>query len=173
MEDYDESVLATHLRMQVEAHMSAMHEESIKVFQPGIEAAWSTTTQLREAAKLVVQEAWQQTMMPREDERSTGEKDTGSSLDNSTIHWKPPDDGLVLLELFGGIGSGLAAVLQAGIKIQRYVYVDNDDAARQVAKHHSRGLRARFPKLLDNLALLSAFSSLAQDVSLISEKDLH
>jgi hypothetical protein len=38
------------------------------------------------------------------------------------------------LELFGSIGSGLAAVLQVGIKVQRYVYTDIDDAARQVAK---------------------------------------
>jgi hypothetical protein len=43
------------------------------------------------------------------------------NLENSTIHWKLPDNGIVLLELFGGIGTGLAAVLQAGIKVQRYV----------------------------------------------------
>jgi hypothetical protein len=75
-------------------------------------------------------------------------EDHGPPLDNSTIHWKPPDDGIVLLELFGGIGTGLAAVLQARIKVQRYVYVDTDEAARQVAKHHSQGLCVRFPELL-------------------------
>jgi hypothetical protein len=84
-------------------------------------------------------------------------------LDNSTIHWKPPDDGIVLLELFGSIGTNLTTVLQAGIKVKRYVYVDIDDAARQVAKHHSRGLRVRFPELLTTTALLSAFSSLTDD----------
>jgi hypothetical protein len=62
-------------------------------------------------------------------------------VDNSTIHWKPPDDGIVLLELFGGIDTSLAAILQVGIKVKRYVYVDIDDAAQQVAKHHSQGLR--------------------------------
>jgi hypothetical protein len=77
------------------------------------------------------------------------------------------------LELFGGIGTGLAAVLQAGIKVQRYVYVDTDEAARQVAKHHSRGLCVRFPELLTTTAILSSFSSLPGDISLISEKDLH
>jgi hypothetical protein len=79
----------------------------------------------------------------------------------------------VLLELFGGIGTSLAAVLQAGIKVQRYVYVDTDEATRQVAKYHSRRLRVRFPKLLTTTAILSAFSSLTGDISLISEKDLH
>jgi hypothetical protein len=62
-------------------------------------------------------------------------------VDNSTIHWKPPDDGIVLLELFGGIDTSLAAILQVGIKVKRYVYIDIDDAAQQVAKHHSQGLR--------------------------------
>jgi hypothetical protein len=94
-------------------------------------------------------------------------------LDNSTIHWKPPNDGIVLLELFGGIGTSLAAVLQAGIKVQRYIYVDIDDAAQQVDNHHSQGLRVRFPELLTTTALLSTFSLLTDDISLISEKDLH
>jgi hypothetical protein len=107
---------------------------------------WSTTTQLREAAELIVQEAWQEFLLPREEAGSDGQKDHDPPLDNSTIHWEPPDDGIVLLELFGGIGTSLAAVLQAGIKVKRYVYVDIYDAARQVAKHHSRGLRVRFPE---------------------------
>jgi hypothetical protein len=147
--------------------------ESIKVHQPGIEAMWSTTTQLREAVELVVQEAWQESLLPREEEGSDGTEDHGPPLDNSTIHWKPPEDGIVLLELFGGIGTGLAAVLQAGIKVQRYLYVDTDEVARQVAKHHSRGLCVQFPELLTTTAILSSFSSLTGDISLISEKDLH
>jgi hypothetical protein len=133
MEIFDENAFATHLHMQVDAHVSAKNLESIKVHQPGVEAAWSTTAQLYEAAKLVVQEAWQESLFPREEMGSDGQEDHSSPLDNSTIHWKPPDDGIVLLELFGGIGTGLAAVMQAGIKVKRYVYVDIDDAARQVA----------------------------------------
>jgi hypothetical protein len=173
METFDENAFATHLHMQVDAHVSAQNLESIKVHQPGIEAAWSTTGQLHKAAELVVQEAWQEFLLPREEEGSDGTEDHGPPLDNSTIHWKPLDDGIVLLELFGSIGTDLIAILQAGIKVQRYVYVDTDEAARQVAKHHSRGLRVRFPKLLTTTAILSAFSSLIVDISLISEKDLH
>jgi hypothetical protein len=44
METFDENAFATHLYMQVDAHVSAQNLESIKVHQPGIEAAWSTTT---------------------------------------------------------------------------------------------------------------------------------
>jgi hypothetical protein len=85
---------------------------------------------LYKAAELVVQEAWQESLLPREEVGSDGQEDHGPPLDNSTIHWKPLDDEIVLLELFGGIGTSLAAVLQAGIKVQRYVYIDIDDAAR-------------------------------------------
>jgi hypothetical protein len=57
METFDENAFATHLHMQVDAHVSAQNLESIKVHQPGIEAAWNTTAKLREATELVVQEA--------------------------------------------------------------------------------------------------------------------
>jgi hypothetical protein len=173
METFDENAFVTHLHIQVDAHVRAQNLESIKVHQPWIEAAWSTTTQLCEAVELVVQEAWQESLLPQEEEGSDGTEDHGPPLDNSTIHWKSPDDGIVLLELFGGIGTGLATVLQAGIKVQRYIYVDTDEAARQVAKHHSRGLCVWFPELLTTAAILSTFSSLIGDISLISEQDLH
>jgi hypothetical protein len=114
--------------------MTARDSESIKVYQPGIEAAWSTTSQLREVVELVIQEMWQASLLPRVEEEVNGKINLGLPLDNSTIHWRPPEDGIVLLELFGGIGSGLVAVLQAGLKVKHYIYVDVDEAARQVAK---------------------------------------
>jgi hypothetical protein len=43
METFDENAFATHLYMQVDAHVNAQNLESIKVHQPGVEAAWSTT----------------------------------------------------------------------------------------------------------------------------------
>jgi hypothetical protein len=86
METFDENAFTTHLYMEVDAHVSAKNLESIKVYQPGVEAAWSTTPQWREAAELVVQEAWQESLLPREEEGSDGTKDHGPPLDNSTIH---------------------------------------------------------------------------------------
>jgi hypothetical protein len=100
------------------------------VYVPGVEAAWNTTTQLREAAELVIQESWQESLLLRVEEEVNGGVDLGPLLDSSTIHWKPPEDGIVLLELFGGIGSGLVAVLQVGLKVKRYIYVDVDEVAR-------------------------------------------
>jgi site-specific DNA-cytosine methylase len=99
--------------------------------------------------------------------------DIGPPLDNSTIHWKPPEEGIVLFELFGGIGSGLAAVLQAGIKVKHYIYVDVDDATRQVAKQHARRLKTQFLDLLACMAIISSFSTLVGDIALLSEKNIH
>ena len=98
--------------------------------------------------------------------------DHGLPLDNSTIYYKPLDDRIVLLELFGGISSGLAAVLQERIKVQHYVYIDIDDAARQMAKQHTWRLKTQFLELLATSAIISFFSTLFGDVFLLSEKDI-
>jgi hypothetical protein len=58
--------------MQVDAHVSVKNLESINVHQPGVEAAWSTSIQLCEAAELVVLEAWQVSLLPREEAGSDG-----------------------------------------------------------------------------------------------------
>ena len=42
------------------------------------------------------------------------------------ILWRPPDKGITLMEVFGGIGTRLAAVLEVGLTVRRYVYVDNN-----------------------------------------------
>jgi hypothetical protein len=51
-EDFDGNAFATHV--EGEDPVIARGSESIKVYQPGVEAAWSTTSQLREAAELVI-----------------------------------------------------------------------------------------------------------------------
>jgi hypothetical protein len=170
-EDFDSNAFATHV--QGEDSVPARGSESIKVYQPGVEAAWSTTSQLREAAELVIQEAWQESLLPRMEEEVNGEVDLRPPLDSSTIHWRPPEDGIVLLELFGGIGNGLVAVLQAGLKVKRYIYVDVDETARQVAKQHSRRLRTQFPELLATSASKTSFSTFVGDIALVSAEDIH
>jgi hypothetical protein len=127
-EDFDGNAFAIH--MQGGDLMTARGSESIKVYQSIVEAAWSTTSQLCETAELVIHEAWQESLLPRVEEEINREVDLGPPLESSTIHWRPPKDGIVLLELFGGIGSGLVAVLQAGLKVKCYIYVEVDEAAR-------------------------------------------
>jgi hypothetical protein len=170
-EDFDGNAFATHV--EGEAPVTVRGSESIKVYQPGVEAAWSTTSQLHEVAELVIQEAWQESFLPQVEEEVNGKVDLGPPLDSSTIHWRPPEDGIVLLELFGRIGSGLVTVLQAGLKVKRYIYVDMDEAARQVAKQYSRRLRTQFPELLATSTIKTSFSTLAEDIALVSAEDIH
>jgi hypothetical protein len=47
------------------------------------------------------------------------------------VTWTPPKEGITLLELFGGIGTVLEALLQSGMVVRRYFYVNIDPIARQ------------------------------------------
>ncbi len=62
------------------------------------------------------------------------------------ITWTPPKEGITLLELFGGIGTGLEALLQLGMVVRRYFYVDIDPIARQVVASRLRKFTTRFPQ---------------------------
>ena len=72
--------------MEGEDRVTAQGLKSIKVYQLGVEAAWSTTSQLHEAAELVIQEAWQDSLLPRVEEEINRRVDLGPLLDSSTIH---------------------------------------------------------------------------------------
>jgi len=41
--------------------------------------------------------------------------------------------GYVVLELFGGVGTGAMAMIQAGIRICRYIHIDPEDAGFEAA----------------------------------------
>ena len=56
------------------------------------------------------------------------------------MHQNP--EGIVLVELLAGLSTGLAAVLEAGLLVHTYVYVDNNNMASKAAKHHIKQLRA-------------------------------
>jgi hypothetical protein len=62
------------------------------------------------------------------------------------ITWTPPKEGITLLELFGGISTGLEALLQPWMVVGRYFYVDIDPIARQVAASRMMELTSRFPQ---------------------------
>ncbi len=61
------------------------------------------------------------------------------------ITWMPPKEGITLLELFGGIGTCLEALLQLGMMVWRYFYTDINPIARQMGTLRMMELIARFP----------------------------
>lgn len=90
----------------------------------------------------------------------------------TTTYFTAAEAGIVLLELFGGIGAGLEMVLRNGTPVHTYIYVENDPAARAVAQHRIQQLRAQFPHLLPATAVARSFELLPQDVRQISSAAL-
>jgi hypothetical protein len=58
-----------------------------------------------------------------------------------------------VLDLFGGINIGLATVLQAGISVRKYFYVEKNEIARRVSSCHLALLMRRYLELLPRLAI--------------------
>ncbi|CAI7864592.1 unnamed protein product [Closterium sp. NIES-54] len=59
--------------------------------------------------------------------------------------WQQP---IRLVELFGGIGAGYAAVVRSGIAVQKWVYVEQASVVKKMAEHHTWKLQAEFSELL-------------------------
>ena len=72
-------------------------------------------------------------------------------------------EGVVVVELCGGICTGLEALLLAGVRVAAYMYCDIDVQAREVAAFRLQNLCARFPDLLPPTAIADAFC-IPQDV---------
>ncbi len=57
-------------------------------------------------------------------------------LDNTPIVWEYPSEGICVLDLFSGINTSLAIVLQIGIPVRRYLYMEMDETKRWVSSCH-------------------------------------
>jgi hypothetical protein len=88
------------------------------------------------------------------------------------VTWTPPKEGITLLELFGGIGTCLKALLQLGMVVQRYFYVDIDPIGRQVVASRMIELTTRFPQHFATTAWKASFTFLPFDIQLIRKKHM-
>jgi transposase InsO family protein len=83
------------------------------------------------------------------------------------------EEGVVLLELFGGVCAGLEMALRNGVTVRRYLYVDVDPKVRRVAAHRMRALSDTYPALFGPEAYQHAFTAFpAQDVWAIDSTQL-
>jgi hypothetical protein len=92
-------------------------------------------------ADRLVSQAWREAFVPVEEEevprRTPVSSHVGlSPLDTTPIAWEYPFEGICVLDLFSGIGTGLATVLQVGISIRKYFYVKSDEIAKRVSLYH-------------------------------------
>jgi hypothetical protein len=83
------------------------------------------------------------------------------------ITWTLPKEGFTLLELFGGIGIGLKALLQLGMVVRRYFYVNIDPLVRQVAASRMMELTAKFPQQFVTTTWKANFTFLPSNIQLI------
>ncbi|CAI7756882.1 unnamed protein product [Closterium sp. NIES-53] len=75
--------------------------------------------------------------------------------------WQQP---ICLLELFGGIGAGLSAVVRSGMAVRRWIYVEKEPVVRRMAEHHAWKLQAEFPELLSGKVVQEAMGGTLHDV---------
>lgn len=40
------------------------------------------------------------------------------------------------MELFAGIGTGLTTILEAGLKVKKYIHIDNGIISRRASQYH-------------------------------------
>jgi hypothetical protein len=88
------------------------------------------------------------------------------------ITWTPPKEGITLVELFGGIGTGFKALLQLGMVVHMYFYLDIDPIARQVAASRMMELTTRFPQQFATTTWKASFTFLPSDIQLIQKKHM-
>ncbi len=95
-----------------------------------------------------------------------------SPLDITPITWEYPSEGICMLDLFGGISTGLVTVLQAGIPVRKYFYVERNEVARRVSLRHLALLMRRYLKLLSRSAIRGYQRALPLDIALLGAQDL-
>ena len=81
-------------------------------------------------------------------------------------------EGIVLVELFGGLCAGLHMCLANQVKIKSYLYCDIDPAARKVAGMTVSKALGQYPDLLPFSATVHTFTALPQDVKQITTDTL-
>jgi len=93
-------------------------------------------------------------------------------LDTTPIAWEYPSEGICVLDLFGGIDTGLVAVLQASIMVRKYFYVERDETAKKVSSRHLALLMRRYPELLSRSAIPGYQQALPLNITLLGAQDL-
>ncbi len=95
-----------------------------------------------------------------------------SPLDTTPIAWEYPSEGICVLDLFGGISTGLATVFQVGISVRKYLYVERNETGKRVSSCHLALLMRRYPELLPRLAIRGYQRALPLDIALLGAQDL-
>ena len=70
-------------------------------------------------------------------------------LSRTKVPFPSVEDGLVVMDLFSGVGTTLLSLLRTGTKALRYFSVKTSLVTRQVQRASWEGLMAKYPLLCD------------------------
>ncbi len=76
------------------------------------------------------------------------------------------------MQLSSGIGTGLEALLQLGMVVRRYFYIDIDLITKQMAPSKMTKLTARFPQQFSTIAWKANFTFLLSNIQLVQKKHM-
>ena len=79
------------------------------------------------------------------------------------------DNGVSILELFGGLSAGVEALLRQGVSVHKYIYCDTSVSARAISRHRLEFLTCKYPFQFPHSAWAGAFSTLPPDVYAVAE----
>jgi hypothetical protein len=133
---------------------------------------WRSNGVLRQDANCLVSQAWREAFVPMEEEEVPRQTPISgpielSPLDITPIAWEYPSKGICVLDLFGGISTGLATVLHAGILVRKYLYMEKDETTRRVSSHHLTLLMRRYLELLSRSAIQGYQQALPSNIALL------
>ncbi len=133
---------------------------------------WCSSGVLWQDADYLVTQAWHEAFVPVEEEevpqRTPISGHVGlSPLDTTPIEWEYPFEGICMLDLLSGISTGLVTMLQAGIPVRKYLYVERDETVKRVSSHHLALLMRRYPELLPRSTIRGYRRALPSDIALL------
>jgi hypothetical protein len=88
------------------------------------------------------------------------------------ITWTLPKEGITFFKKFGGIHTGLEALLQLGMVVRKYFFVDINPIANQMAISRMMELPTRFPQQFATTPWKASFTFLPFDILLIWNKHM-
>ncbi|CAI7885100.1 unnamed protein product [Closterium sp. NIES-53] len=131
----------------------------MRVYELGVEASLEEVFDFAERVELAQRNY--EAYLPKPVERSR--RPTRQS------DWQQP---IHLVELFGGIGAGLSAVVRSGIAVRKWTYVEKELMVRKMAEHHAWKLQAEFPELLSRRVIQEPMGGTIHDVLEIGETEV-
>ncbi|CAI5510454.1 unnamed protein product, partial [Closterium sp. Naga37s-1] len=117
--------------------------------------------------------SWKQYVLERETRRAEEERtERPLALPPRLTDLSRLQEPITIVELFGGIGTGLAAALKAGCRIKKWVLVELDPVVRRMAFHHARKLRGIYPTQLMSGVEAEAEEELINDIREVAPEDV-